>query len=115
MKWFFHWGDRIQFYDHLQQRDKLRSEDKEPVIEPFTFFIEAFLELDTCRGVGFDISPIPFTSIVEYAKIYEVEDTEEFVYLIRSMDNTYIRLNKSKRKSSNATNRNDNQNNHNQK
>lgn len=32
--------------------------------------------------------PIPFTSIVEYFKIYEdeLEDFDEFLYLIRLMD-----------------------------
>jgi len=37
------------------------------------------------------IGPIPFTAIAEYAKIYEVEDFEEFLYLIRVMDNQFIK------------------------
>lgn len=43
-------------------------------------------------GVG----PIPFTSIVEYSKLYEVDDFEEFLYVIRAMDNTYLSLESSK-------------------
>ena len=37
-------------------------------------------------GVG----PIPFSSIYEYATIYEVEDFEEFRFVIRQMDDAYL-------------------------
>lgn len=36
------------------------------------------------------LQSIPFTAIVEYSRIYELDDVEEFAYLIRLMDNTFI-------------------------
>lgn len=44
------------------------------------------------------VAPIPFTAIVEYSRIYETGDLDEFVYLIRMMDDAFLRwhLNKSK-------------------
>ena len=44
--------------------------------------------------------PIPFTAIMEYARLYEVEDTEEFLYLIRLMDDTLLDLESKKSKGS---------------
>jgi hypothetical protein len=37
-------------------------------------------------------SPIPFTAIVEYTKMIEVEDLEEFIYIIRKMDSKLMEL-----------------------
>lgn len=55
------------------------------------------------------IGPIPFTAIVEYCKIYEVQDVEEFIYIIRVMDNKFISLrnnnDRSEHKSKSKTNR----------
>ena len=46
---------------------------------------------------------IPFTAIVEYARIYEVADIEEFIYLIREMDNEYISLDSSKKENNGSS------------
>ena len=46
---------------------------------------------------GMSIGNIPFTAIAEYAKIYEVEDFDEFLHLIRVMDNKFLRMADGKR------------------
>lgn len=51
------------------------------------------------------LAPIPFTAIVEYAKIYEVDDFEEFLYLIRVMDNTLINIKDKEKKKENGIKR----------
>lgn len=38
------------------------------------------------------IGPIPFTAIAEYAKIYDVESFDDFIYIIRVMDNQFLKL-----------------------
>lgn len=38
------------------------------------------------------MSPIPFTAIIDYSKIYNVEDFDEFLYFIRLMDSKVIEL-----------------------
>jgi len=79
-----------------------------PNIEPYGFYIEAFNELHTCRNTGLGISPIPFSPIVEYAKVYAIDDFEEFLYLIRRMDNSYLTVMERKNNgtSTNKTNKN---------
>lgn len=76
--------------------------DEAPDVDLVYFYVEAFSELSTCRISGFGLSPIPFTAIVEYAKIYEVDDFEEFLYLIRVMDNTLINIKEKQKKTDNG-------------
>jgi len=65
-----------------------------PEISPFAYYILAYKELSTCRN---GMNPrIPFTAIVDYAKIYEIENFEEFLYLIRRMDEAQEELGKVK-------------------
>jgi len=68
----------------------IREEDKEPDIAPFIFLVDSYKELSTCRTSGMSPGPIPFTAIVEYAKIYNVEDFDDFLYYIRIMDNIVL-------------------------
>ena len=52
------------------------------------------------------IGPIPFTAIAEYARIYEVEDFDEFLYIMRVMDNQFIKSQNGKeRRTSNDKNK----------
>lgn len=44
------------------------------------------------------VAPIPFTSIAEYSKIYDVGDLDEFHYFIRRMDSTFLKLEDAKAK-----------------
>jgi len=36
------------------------------------------------------VSPIPFTAIIEFAKIYN-EDMDEFLYLMRRLDSVFLK------------------------
>jgi hypothetical protein len=39
------------------------------------------------------LGPIPFTAILEYSRLYDVgESFDDFLYLIRVMDNTILEL-----------------------
>jgi len=70
-------------------KDQLKEADLEPDISPFMYYIDCFFELSTCRS-SMSISPIPFTSIAEFATIYNVDDFEEFLYLMRRLDSVFI-------------------------
>lgn len=93
---------------------KIDSKDVMPEVGPFVWYLDAFRELSTCRAIGMAEGPIPFTAIVEYSRIYDVEDFEEFLYLMRVMDREYLRINGDKIKGksnsggtkSNANNKN---------
>ena len=77
---------------------RLKEDDMQPDIEPFNYYIECFFELHTCRnGEG----PIPFTAIYQFANIYNEYEFDEFLYIIRLLDDVFLehRLRKSKEKS----------------
>lgn len=71
----------------------LKPEDLEPEITGFEFYLEAFKELSTSRPAGLGLSPIPFTAIHDYFKIYELQDFDEFTYVIRRMDYAFLDMN----------------------
>lgn len=93
---------RILYYEQLVPRGFVKPEDAEPQLGPLDFYTQAFVELGTCRPAGMGLAPIPFTAIVEYSRIYELEDVEEFAYLMRLMDRTFMRL-RSATKGNNAS------------
>lgn len=95
----------MDFYYNLQSKGLLQSKDIAPNVEPFGFYVEAFNELSSCRPSGFGVGPIPFTAIVEYAKIYDVGDFHEFLDIIRTMDAKFMEIESKKSKSNVNTNK----------
>ena len=51
-----------------------------------------------------EIQSIPFTAIAEYFKIYELSEFDEFVYIIRVMDNAFMEMNEDYQKSERGNN-----------
>ena len=60
-------------------------------MEELTGVWAAFGELHTCRGIGMEAGPIPWTAIDRYAERHGIEgdDFEEFLILVRAMDDEY--------------------------
>jgi hypothetical protein len=69
-----------------------------PDTRGFQLYIEAFYELSSCRVSSMSLGAIPFTSIAEYAKIFEIDGEEffEFLHYIRVMDNELLSLDRKK-------------------
>jgi hypothetical protein len=90
--WAFKWREETntgQYYDLLNRGFfKDRPDDIEPDVGPLGFYLDAFRELGTCRPGGLDLTPIPFTAIIEYSRIYQIGDSEDFYYIIRLLDDT---------------------------
>lgn len=80
------------YYGQLLPRGFIKVEDQEPNIDGLDFYLDAFSELSSCRPGGLDVQAIPFTAIVEYSTIYDIDDFDEFAYLMRAMDNLYLKL-----------------------
>ena len=59
------------------------------------------MELTTCRQIGMGLGPIPFTAIIEYAKIYDDEEWDDLIFLIREMDTEYLKAQNDGRKHKN--------------
>lgn len=70
----------------------MSAEDLEPNVQPFSYYIDAFLELSSCRQIGLSgEGPIPFTAIVKYFEILGNGDNfDDFLYFMRIMDNEYL-------------------------
>lgn len=79
-------------YFDLLKRGFIKPESMEPDVTGFDFYFDALGELSTARPAGMGLSPIPFTAIVEYFKMYELRDFDEFTYIIRRLDNTFLEL-----------------------
>lgn len=70
-----------------------------PRLNPtLAFYLEAHAELDTDRDVAFGFGPIPWSSLNAYAQAYGMtgEDYEDFMFLVRYVDNAYIKHMQSK-------------------
>jgi hypothetical protein len=52
----------------------------------------AFLDLSTCRQLGMEVGPIPWTAIHDYAdrKYLSSDEREELEYVIRYVDTVYL-------------------------
>jgi len=72
----------------------VKEEDIIPDISPFIFYVDSFHELSTCRVSISGLSPIPFSAIMEYCKMYrlEDEDREDFIFFIREMDKELLSI-----------------------
>jgi len=51
-----------------------------------------------------EIQSIPFTAVVEYFNIYGLADFDEFLYIIRRMDNSFLEMNEENNKSERGNN-----------
>lgn len=59
------------------------------------FAVAAFHELKTTREIGMAYGPIPWTAIDAYATRHGITDPdefEEFVWMIRVMDDVYLEV-----------------------
>ena len=54
--------------------------------EGHEFYLHAYLDLSTCRPVGFGPRPIPWTAIRDYAQAYGMQDLDEFRTIIGATD-----------------------------
>lgn len=56
-------------------------------------YLQAFFDLDAERTHALSLTPIPWTSIKAYAEFYafDIEQTEDLLFLIRRMDNAHLK------------------------
>ena len=67
-------------------------------------YLIAFQNLNCDRVSGFELGPIPTMAILNYAKYNGVEgiEADNFLYIIRCMDNAFIRFHDKKQKAKDA-------------
>lgn len=54
------------------------------------FYLHAYVDLSTCRPVGFGPTPLPWTAIRDYAEAYGVDDLDEFRAIIVGVDHAIL-------------------------
>lgn len=56
------------------------------------FYLRAFYELSTCRGVGMSAGPIPWNIAVMYAQYQglDADSIQPFIDIIRKLDAVYL-------------------------
>lgn len=61
-------------------------------------YLNAFMDLNTCRPAGFGVSPIPWTAVNDYCLAAELsrEQCEDMMHHIQAMDVAYCKHHKSK-------------------
>lgn len=59
-------------------------------------YFTAFMELTTCRAIGFGDGPIPWTATQRYCEVNEIEgeQREDLFYLVGYMDAAYLKWRK---------------------
>ena len=62
------------------------------LLDGLELYWTAFNELNTCRSLGMGPGPIPFTSVLDYARAhgFSEEQTETLFHHIREMDQEYL-------------------------
>ena len=62
-------------------------------------YLRAFYELDSCRPVGMGEGPIPWTAVEDWCRSLglDEEERDDVHYLVRRLDNAYLKHRESKR------------------
>jgi hypothetical protein len=57
-------------------------------------YLNAFFDLDSERSHGNGLTPIPWTSIMNYAKAFDFdnEQTEDLIFFIRKLDSEHLNI-----------------------
>lgn len=55
-------------------------------------FYSAFWDLTTCRPSGWTVQPIPWSAVVEWGQMHELdaEEMDDLIFYTREMDGEYI-------------------------
>lgn len=56
-------------------------------------YVAIFMELSSCRSIGFGMGPIPWTAVNEYAKFLQLSpyQTRVFNVIINTADGVYLK------------------------
>lgn len=77
MLWWHRHGKHLKSYEELEAAGKARvkSLDDRPAVFPGNeWLFDAFMSLDTCRMVGMEAGPIPWTAADAYARRLRMDD-----------------------------------------
>jgi len=92
---------KVKIYEAKLKAGRIAPENRRPELGRFSFYASCYTELETTKHKS--ERPLNFLSIYEFARITEVDNFQEFLYLMRRMD--FVKLGKNSGK--NDSNEND--------
>lgn len=92
------WGNQLDFLNALADQSGIIPQaltDKPDVFEDLEPVLRAFGVLSASRplhaGPTLAVAgPIPLTEIQAYCALFDMRETEDFIHLIRAMDDAYL-------------------------
>lgn len=75
-----------------------RIQEAPDLILGLELYYQAFMDLNTCRSIGFSAGPIPWTAVADYAAAHEFdsEQTEDLFFFTHVMDAAFLEYNNKK-------------------
>jgi hypothetical protein len=84
------WSDKLQFYEALKKKGKLRDEDICPDVgDGENLILDIFNQLGSARSIGMDVGAIPITVLWEAQKHYNLNDIT--IHFLQILDVTFLR------------------------
>ncbi len=83
------YGDKEEWFLELEAAgDHIKALDERPSIAGVEWLWEAWLDLGTCRPIGMDAGPIPWTAVNDYALRYGLttDEMDELWVCVRRLD-----------------------------
>jgi hypothetical protein len=88
--WLDAWAEKSDFYEYLEENNKLSDKDRMPESQDILFYLECYIDLSTERqSGGFGLPPIPFSKIISYQQYFGL--SEDFTGIIRAIDLLYLK------------------------
>lgn len=58
-----------------------------------TFYLQAFRDLNTCRSTGWNVGPIPWRDMLDYAQTHQLDETGTHLFMetLRAMDQAFLK------------------------
>lgn len=102
MRWNLEWGRYAEQLGKLAEKGKaIPALENQPEIYDDLFDVwQAFQDLNNSRTAGFDVNPIQISQIEAWLRLHRITDYEEqqdYFYLIRKLDDEWLRLIRDKR------------------
>lgn len=67
-------------------------------------YIQDFYRLSSSRQIGMPVGPIPVSEILKFCEHFNIEDSDDYLYIIQAMDNAYLDMVAEKQAKDSATN-----------
>lgn len=86
------YGDKVEWFEQLAAEGQdVPALDARPTVDGVEWIWDAWIDLGTCRAIGMDIGPVPWTAISAWAQWngLDGDDFEELTFCVRHLEGVY--------------------------